>query len=71
MSRNIISFHALYKQVFSFHLIMKRVIFWFKDGYFMFKASLCNRLYESVVCVSNSRNFNLNIDFDVLDISCL
>lgn len=50
---------------------MKRVIFWFKDGYFMFKASLCNRLYESVVCVSNSRNFNLNIDFDVLDISCL
>ena len=63
MTRNIISFHALFKQGFRYTFDNDNGdILVYKDGCFMFKDSLCNGIYESVVCVSNNNNLNLNID---------
>ena len=73
MTRNIISFYALFRQGFRFNIDNENGdILVYKDGCFMFKASPCNGIYESVVCVSNNNNMNLNIDStNEIDKSCL
>lgn len=56
-----------------FLLIMKMVIFWFyKNGFFIFKASPCNGIYKNVVCASKINNLILNVDSskNVLKRSC-
>ncbi|KAJ9539218.1 LOW QUALITY PROTEIN: hypothetical protein OSB04_031951 [Centaurea solstitialis] len=50
MARNIISFHALYKDGFEFQFDNDNgCIFVYKNGYFYFKATFCNGVYESVI----------------------
>ena len=73
ISRNIISFHALYKKDFQFSSDNEKGdILVYKDGCFIFKASPCNGIYESVGYISNNRNVNFNIDYsNMLAKSCL
>ena len=73
MTRNIISFHALFEQGSRYNFDNNNGdILVYKDGCFMFKDSPCNGIYESVVCVSNNVNVNLNIDStNEVDKSCL
>jgi hypothetical protein len=63
MSRNIISFHALFRQGYNFYFDnIYGNISVYKDECFMFKAYPCNGIYETVV-VENLSNldYNLNI----------
>jgi len=57
MSRNIISFHALFKQGFRYYFDnLNGDILVHKDDLFVFKATPCNGVYESVVCDNNLSN---------------
>lgn len=62
MACNIISFYALYNDGFHFSFDNENCdILVYKNGYFYFKASLCNRTYENVICVSKSNYLIINI----------
>ena len=64
MTRNIISFHPLFRQGFQFYF--DKVIgdiFVFKDDFFIFKAYPFNGIYETVV-VENLNNFNYRLNVD-------
>lgn len=62
MARNIISFHAIYKDGFRFSLnINNGDILVCKSGSFIFKFCPCNGVLESVICVGNSNNLMLNV----------
>ncbi|KAJ9554596.1 hypothetical protein OSB04_018641 [Centaurea solstitialis] len=57
MSRNIISFHALFKQGFHYYFDnLNGNILVYKDDLFVFKATPYNGVYESVVCDNNLSN---------------
>ena len=75
MARNIISFHALYKDGFYFSFDYNNGdILVCKSGSFIFKASPCNGVYKSFVCVGNTNNLMLNVgssNSNVSDESCL
>jgi len=74
MTRNIISFHALFRQGFQFYFVnVIGNISVFKDDFFVFKIYPCNGIYETVV-VENLNNFNYNLNVDSsadLDKACL
>ncbi|KAJ9548672.1 hypothetical protein OSB04_021215 [Centaurea solstitialis] len=63
MARNIISFHALYKDGFKFKFDNDNgCILVYKNDCFYFKATPCNGVYESVICVGrNNNNLTLNV----------
>ncbi|GJY10796.1 putative RNA-directed DNA polymerase [Tanacetum coccineum] len=62
MTRNIISFHALFKDGYKFSSDNKNGdILVYSNGCFMFKASPCKGIYESVGCISNNGNVILNV----------
>ena len=57
MSRNIISFHALFEQGFHYYFDnLNGDILVYKDDLFVFKAVPCNGVYESVMCNNNLNN---------------
>nr|GEV81051.1 hypothetical protein [Tanacetum cinerariifolium] len=62
MTRNIISFHALFKDGYKFSFDNKNGdILVYLYGCFMFKASLCKYIYETVECISHKGNVILNV----------
>nr|GEX87767.1 hypothetical protein [Tanacetum cinerariifolium] len=62
MIRNIISFHALYKVGYKFSFDNKNGdILVYSNGCFMFKASPCKGIYETVKCISHNGNVILNV----------
>ncbi|GJX35264.1 retrotransposon protein, putative, ty1-copia subclass [Tanacetum coccineum] len=62
MTRNIISFHALFKDGYKFSFDNKnRDILIYSNGCFMFKASPCKGIYETVECISHNGNVILNV----------
>ncbi|KAJ9551125.1 hypothetical protein OSB04_015170 [Centaurea solstitialis] len=63
MARNIISFYALYKDGFKFTFDNDNgCILVHKNGCFYFKATPCDGVYESVICVGrNNNNLTLNV----------
>ncbi|GJU54814.1 retrotransposon protein, putative, ty1-copia subclass [Tanacetum coccineum] len=62
MTRNIISFHALYKDGYQFSFDNQNGdILVYSNGCFMFKASPCKGIYETVECISNNGNMILNV----------
>ncbi|KAJ9549604.1 hypothetical protein OSB04_022147 [Centaurea solstitialis] len=63
MARNIISFHALYKDGFKFKFDNDNgCILVYKNDCFYFKATPCNGVYESVICVGrDNNNLTLNV----------
>ena len=74
MARNIISFHALYKDGCRFSYDNDNGdILVYKNGCFIFKASPCKGVYESVVCVGEVDKLLLNVGSSnsELDKSCL
>ena len=62
MTRNIISFHALFKDGFQFQFDNDsgRILV-YKHGCLYFTASPYNGVYESVTCVGNNNNLSLNV----------
>ncbi|GKE31977.1 retrotransposon protein, putative, ty1-copia subclass, partial [Tanacetum coccineum] len=62
MTRNIISFHALFNDdyKFSFHN-ENRDILVDSNGCFMFKASPCKGIYETIECISHNGNVISNV----------
>ncbi|GJX77885.1 retrotransposon protein, putative, ty1-copia subclass [Tanacetum coccineum] len=61
MTRNIISFHALFKDGYQFSFDNENGdILVYLNGCFMFKASPCNGIYETVECIDNG-NVILNV----------
>ena len=73
MTRNIISFHGLYKQGFRFSFDNEKgsinALF---NGTFYFEALHCNGIYETVMVVNNLGNDVLYIDSsNDLDKACL
>ncbi|GJR85347.1 retrotransposon protein, putative, ty1-copia subclass [Tanacetum coccineum] len=63
MTRNIISFHALFKDGYQFSFDNENGdILVYLNGCFMFKASPCNGIYETVECIDNG-NVILNVGF--------
>ena len=73
MTRNIISFHALYKQGFrySFDEVNGSILV-YKNEKFYFEAKPCNGVYETVMCVDNLGNSVLTIDSsNSIDKACL
>ena len=63
MTRDIISFHALFTQGFKYSFDNNiGSISTFKNGVFIFKALPCNGLYETVTCVNNLGNHVFHID---------
>ncbi|GKB87225.1 retrotransposon protein, putative, ty1-copia subclass [Tanacetum coccineum] len=62
MTRNIISFHALFKDGYQFSFDNENGdILVYSNGCFMFKASPCKGIYETVKCISNNGNVILNV----------
>ncbi|GJX64762.1 retrotransposon protein, putative, ty1-copia subclass [Tanacetum coccineum] len=62
MTRNIISFHALFKDGYKFSFDNENGnILVYSNGCFMFKASPCKGIYETVECISNNGNVILNV----------
>ncbi|GKD06187.1 hypothetical protein Tco_1181161 [Tanacetum coccineum] len=62
MRRNIISFHALFKDAYKFSFDNEnRDILVYLSGCFMFKASPCKGIYETVECISHNGNVILNV----------
>ncbi|GKA56775.1 retrotransposon protein, putative, ty1-copia subclass, partial [Tanacetum coccineum] len=62
MTRNIISFHALFKDGYQFSFDNKNGdILVYSNGCFMFKASPWKGIYETVKCISNDDNMILNV----------
>nr|GEV81798.1 retrotransposon protein, putative, Ty1-copia subclass [Tanacetum cinerariifolium] len=62
MTRNIISFHALFKDVYQFSFDNENGdILVFSNSCFMFKASPCKGIYETIECISNDGNMILNV----------
>ena len=74
MARNIISFHALYKDGcrFSFDNDNGDILV-YKNGCFIFKASPCKGVYESIVCDGDIDKLIMNVGSSnsELDKSCL
>ncbi|GJY46209.1 retrotransposon protein, putative, ty1-copia subclass [Tanacetum coccineum] len=61
MTRNIISFHALFKDGYQFSFDNENGdILIYLNGCFMFKASPCKGIYETVECIDNG-NVILNV----------
>lgn len=57
MTRNIISFHALFKQGYEFYFDnLDGIISVYKDGCLIFNAIPCDGVYETVQCVENNIN---------------
>ena len=73
MTRNIISFHALFKQGFKYSFNdLDGSISVYKNGVFIFNALPCNGVYETVTCVDNLGNSVLQIDSsNSVDKACL
>ena len=73
MTRNIISFHGLYRQGFRFSFNNEICsINDFYNGSFYFEALPCNGIYETVMVVDNLGNNVLHIDSsNGLDKACL
>ncbi|GJX62116.1 retrotransposon protein, putative, ty1-copia subclass [Tanacetum coccineum] len=62
MTRNIISFHALFKDGYQFSFDKENGdILVYSNGCFMFKASPCKGIYETFECISNDGNMILNV----------
>ncbi|GKA71535.1 retrotransposon protein, putative, ty1-copia subclass [Tanacetum coccineum] len=62
MTRNIISFHALFKDGYKFSFDNENGdILVYSNGCFMFKASLCKGIYETVECIRHNGNVILNV----------
>ncbi|GJS19771.1 retrotransposon protein, putative, ty1-copia subclass [Tanacetum coccineum] len=62
MTRNIISFHALFKDGYQFLFDNENGdILVYSNGCFMFKTSPCKGIYETVKCISNNGNMILNV----------
>ncbi|GJV42317.1 retrotransposon protein, putative, ty1-copia subclass [Tanacetum coccineum] len=62
MIRNIISFHALFKDGYKFSFDNEHGdVLVYSNGCFMFKASPCKGIYETVECISNNGNVILNV----------
>ncbi|KAJ9546436.1 hypothetical protein OSB04_018979 [Centaurea solstitialis] len=63
MAQNIISFNALYKDGFKSKFDNDNgCILVYKNGCFYFKATPCNDVYESVICLGrNNNNLTLNV----------
>ncbi|GKE66221.1 retrotransposon protein, putative, ty1-copia subclass, partial [Tanacetum coccineum] len=62
MTRNIISFHALFKDGYQFSFNNDNGdILVYSNGCFMFKASPCKGIHEMVECISNNGNVILNV----------
>ncbi|GKE83321.1 retrotransposon protein, putative, ty1-copia subclass [Tanacetum coccineum] len=61
-TRNIISFHALFKDGYKFSFDNKNGdILVYSNGCFMFKASPYKDIYETVECISHNGNVILNV----------
>nr|KAJ0188679.1 hypothetical protein LSAT_V11C900495440 [Lactuca sativa] len=73
MERNIISFHALYRQGFRYSFDNEKdSINAYLNGVFCFKALPCNGIYETVMVIDNLGNDVLCIDSsNSLDKACL
>jgi hypothetical protein len=73
MTRNIISFHALFKQGFKFSFNDENgSISVYKNGIFYFEALPCDGVYETVMCVDNLGNSVFQIDSsNGIDKACL
>ncbi|GKA93522.1 retrotransposon protein, putative, ty1-copia subclass [Tanacetum coccineum] len=62
MTRNIISFHALFKDGYKFSFDNENGdILVYSNGCFMFKASPCEGIYETIECISHNGNVILNV----------
>nr|GEU71613.1 retrotransposon protein, putative, Ty1-copia subclass [Tanacetum cinerariifolium] len=62
MTRNIISFHALFKDGYKFSFDNENGdILVYSNGCFMFKASPCKGIYETVECISHNGNVISNV----------
>ncbi|GKA18857.1 retrotransposon protein, putative, ty1-copia subclass [Tanacetum coccineum] len=62
MTRNIISFHALFKDGYKFSFNNDNGdILVYSNGCFMFKASPCKGIYETIECISHNDNVILNV----------
>ncbi|GJZ23906.1 retrotransposon protein, putative, ty1-copia subclass [Tanacetum coccineum] len=62
MTRNIILFHALFKDGYKFSFDNENGdILVYSNGCFMFKASHCKGIYEIVECISHNGNVILNV----------
>ncbi|GJR62323.1 retrotransposon protein, putative, ty1-copia subclass [Tanacetum coccineum] len=62
MTRNIILFHALFKDGYQFSFDNENEdILVYSNGCFMFKAFPCKGIYEIVECISNNGNMILNV----------
>ncbi|TLX69973.1 DDE-type integrase/transposase/recombinase, partial [Labilibacter sediminis] len=73
MTRNIISFHALFKQGYEFYFDnLDGIISVYKDGCLIFNAIPCDGVYETVQCVENNINSVFQIDSsNSIDKACL
>ena len=73
MTRNIISFHALFRQGFKYSFNdLNGSISVYKNGVFVFEALPCDGVYETVTCVDSLGNSVLNIDLsNSVDKACL
>ncbi|KAI3751877.1 hypothetical protein L2E82_22968 [Cichorium intybus] len=73
MARNIISFHALFKQGFTYSFDkLYGSIYVFKNGVFIFKSLPCDGVYETVTFVDNLGNSVLHIDSSIgVEKACL
>nr|GEY32016.1 hypothetical protein [Tanacetum cinerariifolium] len=73
MKRNVISLHALFKDGYQFSFDNENGdILVYSNSCFMFKASPCKGIYESVKCISNNGNVIINVgSFNELDKSKL
>lgn len=56
MTRNIISFHTLFRKGFRYTFNNNGTIFVYKNGVLFFKAYPCNEMYEIVGYVNNMSN---------------
>ncbi|GJT22652.1 reverse transcriptase domain-containing protein [Tanacetum coccineum] len=62
MTRNIISFHALFKDGYKFSFNNENGdILVYPNGRFMFKASPCKGIHETIECISHNGNVILNV----------
>ena len=72
-TRNIISFHALFKKGFKYSFNdLNGSISVYKNGSFVFEALPCDGVYETVTCVDSLGNSVFNIDLsNSVDKACL
>ncbi|GKE42777.1 retrotransposon protein, putative, ty1-copia subclass [Tanacetum coccineum] len=62
MTRNIISFHDLFKDGYKFSFDNENGdILVYSNGCFLFKASPCKGIYQTVECISHNGNVILNV----------